>query len=209
VNDGTAVRELNDAASGDTLVAELLSSSTALLPLWNAHSLLLISSYLSSPLIAQVARRFEAVADDSLGGQFTQFLYKRMLLAGRQLSFRSSESRLEDLRQILSTMPRIVMAADSHGPYREISTGMARLARGYGGLVRPVSTACDRALYIFPRIRMAVPRRHSRIVVLFGTQLQQAGTVSSIRLSLGSTLTNLETQARELLHRGARAKAYV
>jgi lysophospholipid acyltransferase (LPLAT)-like uncharacterized protein len=202
VHDGTALKQFSDGTGSDTLSAELLSSPTALLPLWNAHSLLLISSYLSSPLIAQAARRFEAVADDSFGGEFTQYLYRRILLAGRRLSIRSPESRLEDLREILDKTPPIVMAVDSHGPYREISAGMARLARSYDGLIRPVATACDRAIYLFPKIKMAFPRRHSRIVVVFGSRLQQAGSISSTRVTLRDTLAGLEKQARTLLHRG-------
>lgn len=178
---------------------ELLSSGTALLPLWNAHSLLLISSYLSSAVLSRAARRFEAVADDSIGGQLTHVLYRRLLLNGRLLSFRSPQSRLEDLRGIMSMKPPLIMAADSHGPYRQIGMGMARLARHYSGLVRPVSIVCDRAIHIFPRIRMAIPRRNSRLVVLAGARLQPATTTSAARLSLQSALVDLESRAYTLM----------
>ena len=199
VDDGAETRPFSDESPLDSLSTELLSYSTVLLPLWNAHSVLLLSSYLSSSLLAHAAQRFEAVADDSLGGQFSQLLYRRISLPGRQLSIRSAEDRLEDLRKIVNGTPPLVMAADSHGPYREISPGMARLARSYHGLVRPVSSVCDRAIHVFPRIRIAIPRARSRIVVLFGAPLRHAESMGVVRASLSQTLRMLETQAHALL----------
>jgi hypothetical protein len=199
LEDGAFLKRFDSADSADTLGEELLSSDTALLPLWNAHSLLLISSYLSSTVISRAAGRFEAVADDSLGGQLTQALYKQILLHGRPLSFRSAECRLEDLRTIMDLKPPLIMAADSHGPYREIGSGMARLARHYRGLVRPLSVVCDRAVHIFPRIRMAVPRRNSQIVVLFGAPLEPAPTTSAAGRSLQMALMDLESRASFLV----------
>jgi len=205
--DGRSLRRFDDGDATDILGKELLSSNTALLPLWNAHSLLLISSYLSSPVLSRAARNFEAVADDSIGGQLTQALYKRILLHGRLLSFRSAESRLEDLRTIMDLKPPLIMAADSHGPYRQIGMGMARLARHYENLVHPLSVVCDRVVHIFPRIRMAVPRRNSKIVVLVGAPLRQATTTSATGRSLQMALVALESRASSILEHDGSAVA--
>jgi hypothetical protein len=202
LEDEAVLKGFDTDDSADSLGEKLLSSNTALLPLWNAHSLLLISSYLSSTVISRAARRFEAVADDSLGGQLTQALYKQILLHGRSLSFRSAECRLEGLRTIMDLKPPLIMAADSHGPYRHIGSGMARLARHYGGLVRPLSVVCNRAAHIFPRIQMAVPRRNSRIVVLFGAPLEPSTSTSATGRSLQMALISLESRASSVIRNG-------
>ena len=199
LEDGVSLKRFDDTDAADRLGERLLSSDTALLPLWNAHSLLLVSSYLSSIVLSRAARRFEAVADDSLGGRLTQALYKQIRLDGRPLSFRFAETRLEDLRAILALKPPLIMAADSHGPYRQIGLGMARLARHYVGVVRPLSVVSDRAMHIFPRIRMAVPRSNSRIVVLFGTPLEPVASTRAAARSLEVKLMDLESRATSLV----------
>jgi lysophospholipid acyltransferase (LPLAT)-like uncharacterized protein len=175
--------------------SELLASAPLLLPFWNAHSLLLISAYLGSAPLTLTAQQFEAVVDDSIGGQLTQLIFDRIGLSVRRLSIRSPEGRLIDMREMLEQKPSLVMAADSHGPYRAVSTGMARLARHYAGCVRPVSLACDRAVFIFPKIRMLVPLPGATILLALGSRLGTRGAVADTRLSLQSALLDLEAKS--------------
>jgi lysophospholipid acyltransferase (LPLAT)-like uncharacterized protein len=182
--------------------SELLASTPLLVPFWNAHSLLFISAYLGSAPLALTAQQFEAVADDSIGGQLTQLIFDRVGLSVRRLSIRSSEDRLVDMRMILEQKPSLVMAADSHGPYRAVSTGMARLARHYAGCVRPVSLACDRAVFIFPQIRMLVPLPRATILLALGSRLETSGSVADTRLSLQSALLDLEVKSAGALRSG-------
>ena len=176
-----------------------LESSPMLLPFWNAHSLLFISSYLSSPVLAALASRFEAVADDSPGGLLSQILFSRIGLVTRRLSYRSIEDRLDDLRLLLRAKPSLVMAADSHGPYRSISPGMARLARSYSGSVRPISIVCDRRIVIFPRIGMAIPLRGATIFLTIGRSVSCHKPITDIRMDLQNSLIALESQSIALL----------
>jgi lysophospholipid acyltransferase (LPLAT)-like uncharacterized protein len=187
--------------------SELLTSAPLLLPFWNAHSLLFLSVYLGSPALRLTAQQFEAVADDSTGGQLTQLLFQRIGLPLRRLSIRSAEDRLVDMRGILEQKPSLAMAADSHGPYRTVNTGMARLVLQYIGSVRPVSLACDKAVFIFPRIRMVVPLPGSTILLVLGSQLEGNTSVADMRLSLQSALLNLEAKSAGAL-RASRAHIY-
>ena len=166
-----------------------------MLPFWNAHSLLFISAYLGSPPLRLTAQQFEAVADDSIGGQLTQLLFDRIGLRVRRLSIRSPEDRLMDMRGILEQKPSLAMAADSHGPYRAVSAGMARLGLHYAGSVRPVSLACDRAVFMFPKIRMIFPLPGSTIFLALGCRLKGQTSVADMRVSLQSALLNLEAKS--------------
>ena len=188
--------------AGRSLNAIVPESSPTLLPFWNAHSLLLISSYLSSPQMVQVASRLEAVADDSPGGLLSEILFSHIGITTRRLRFRSIEDRLEDLQLLLKAKPSLLMAADSHGPYRSISPGMARLARNYMGSVKPISLTCDRSIPIFRRIRMAVPRRNATICLAIGRPLDERRSVGDTRVALDACLVKLESQSRILLQQG-------
>jgi lysophospholipid acyltransferase (LPLAT)-like uncharacterized protein len=174
-------------------------SSPMLFLFWNAHSLLFLSSYLSSPELTSVGTRFEAVADDSSGGLLSQILFSRIGLETRRLRFRSIEDRLDDLRSLLEAKPSLVMAADSHGPYRSISPGMARLARSYSDGVRPISLVCNRRIAIFPRIGMAVPLRGATILLNIGKSIGRCASVADTRMALQSSLIALESQSIALL----------
>jgi hypothetical protein len=156
--------------------------------------MLLVCAYLTSHFY-KAAKRFEAAADDSLGGRITQALFQRINLPGRMLSISSPEQRLEDLRGILSSRPNLIMAADSHGPYRAISPGMARIARSYAGNVRPLSAVCDRSFRVFRRIGMSIPLPKAKIVVGIGPTLGHlvpSRSVSDVREGLAHSLANLE-----------------
>lgn len=176
-------------------LSRLIQSSSLLLPFWNAHSLMLVTAYLSSSILREAGRWVQAVADDSPGGRITSLLFARIGLIGRSLSIASPEQRLEDLRAILTLRPSLVMAADSHGPYRAISAGMARIVRCYAGNVRPISVACTRSVPIFRRIRMRVPLPRARIVVAVGRLFGEAAPdepLLEIRKRLASMLRDLE-----------------
>ena len=186
-------------------LASVLSSRSILLPFWNAHSMLLVSAYLTSRFY-RATKRFEAAADDSLGGRITQALFERINLPGRRLSITSPEQRLEDLREILSSRPNLIIAADSYGPYRAISSGMARIARSYLGNVRPLSAVCDRSFPIFRRIRMSIPLPKANIVVGIGPTLGQLALgrpLPEVRAGLANSLASLEINLRPLLAVGS------
>jgi lysophospholipid acyltransferase (LPLAT)-like uncharacterized protein len=192
LDNGVAFMPCAEIAS---LGSELRASAPLLLPFWNAHSLLFISAYLGSPTLRLTAQQFEAVADDSIGGQLTHLLFDRIGLRVRRLSIRSPESRLIDMRGILEQKPSLAMAADSHGPYRTVSTGMARLGLQYSGSVRPVSLTCNRGVFIFPKIRMVLPLPGATILVALGNRLAGQPSVADMRLSLQFALLNLEAKS--------------
>jgi hypothetical protein len=58
-----------------------------------------------------------------------------------------------------------------------------------------VSLACDKAVFIFPRIRMVVPLPGSTILLVLGSQLEGNTSVAEMRLSLQSALLNLEAKS--------------
>jgi lysophospholipid acyltransferase (LPLAT)-like uncharacterized protein len=164
-----------------------------LLPFWNAHSLLLIGSYISSEQLSAFAREFEAVADDSTGGRLTHVVYRRLGIIGRRLSVESPEDRLADLRSILESRPNLAIAADSHGPYREVSSGTARLARYYSRSVVPLSAVCTRTVRIFSGIGMAVPLPGATVRVGFTPlQLPSQRSVPAVQKTLHQALVSLE-----------------
>ncbi len=182
----------NQSAFRD-VVRECTGPDGILLPFWNAHSLLLMTSYLSSEELNNHSRSFQAVADDSLGGRLTHLIYPRLGIVGRQLRVTSAESRLADLRLILEAKPNLVMAADSHGPYREVSSGMARLARYYSKNILPLSAVCTRTVQVFSRIGMAVPLPGATIRVGFmRLDVSTMNSIPLIRQSLHDALTSLE-----------------
>jgi lysophospholipid acyltransferase (LPLAT)-like uncharacterized protein len=187
----------------DAVIGQVLSLPT-LLPFWNAHSLLLLAAYLRLPPLQQRARTFEAAADNSAGGLLTQALYQRLGLVGRRLSLTSPEERLSDLKALFLQMPTLAIASDSHGPYRSISTGMARIARQYGDNVRPVSAVTSRSLQIFRHIKMAAPLPLSMVAVAIGapvsaaTLRQPIATMCKALEEILSTLeANLETALQQ------------
>jgi lysophospholipid acyltransferase (LPLAT)-like uncharacterized protein len=190
-----------DARELDTIFAEILSSPVVL-PLWNAHSLLILCAYLSLPALRKHAGSFEAVADNSLGGILTQALYRRTGLAGRQLSLTPPEERLSDIKDILVQRPNLVIAADSHGPYRSVGTGMARIVRQYEGNVRPISAISSRSLPVFRQIKMAIPLPSSATIIGIGAPMGSsvaAQSLSRVRDSLQRALSVLENNLRGLL----------
>jgi lysophospholipid acyltransferase (LPLAT)-like uncharacterized protein len=197
VVDGMAESHLNP----DPTITSILASQSLFLPFWNAHSMLLVSAYLSSP-VRQAVKHFEAAADDSTGGRLTRNLLERIDLTGRTLSIVSPERRLEDLREILSAKPSLIMAADSYGPYRAISSGMARIARSYAGNVRPLSAVCSRSFPMFRQIHMRIPLPKSEIVVGIGPLLGKPTLnrpLSEVREGIASSLANLEAHLRKEL----------
>jgi lysophospholipid acyltransferase (LPLAT)-like uncharacterized protein len=170
-----------------------------LLPFWNAHSLLLIASFVSSGELNAFAHQFEAVADDSPGGELTQRIYARIGIAGRKLSVVSSEARLADVRSILERKPNLVIAADSHGPYREIGTGTARLARSYRS-VALLSAASTSRVTIFRKIGMVVPTPYCRIFVGFKPFVAtEPHGIESLRRSLRNELFTIENELRQAI----------
>ncbi|MGI0016014.1 MAG: hypothetical protein ACREBU_21545, partial [Nitrososphaera sp.] len=179
----------------------LFSNSPLMLPFWNAHSLLLMTYYISSSKLRSRGLRFEAIADDSIGGLLTGHLFNTMGLRWRRLSFSSPMQRLEDIKTLLIDRPNIVIAADSHGPYRSVSAGMARLGRSYNGFIRPLSLWCDRSFRVFRRIDMVVPIPYSRIVFAIGPEIiaRPYSHVKDLQHQLQTALVNLEAETRPLV----------
>ena len=172
-----------------------------LLPFWNAHSLLLIASFISSDRLRGFSGQFEAVADDSAGGKLTQCIYARLGIAGRKLSVISSETRLADVRTILETKPNLVIAADSHGPYRQIGTGTARLVKSYRSVLL-LSAVSDSRATIFRKIGMVVPTAGCTICVgLRPYILSEPHGIESLRLSVRDALTILDDELRKAIDR--------
>lgn len=183
------------------LAFEDLLSSKVLIPLWNAHSLLLLCGYLSRPSLKERLCGLEAVADDTLGGQLTRHIYRRIGLTGRRLSLASQEDRLSDLRDILLQNPSMVMAADSHGPYRTINSGFARLVRQYCGAVRPIAAVCTRSFPVFRRVKMALPLPGGLIVIGVGEAIskgRESQSVTSTRQIVQASLSCLEAKLTQL-----------
>jgi lysophospholipid acyltransferase (LPLAT)-like uncharacterized protein len=145
-----------------------LAKPPALFLFWNAHSLLLITAFLSSNLFRELQSSFVALVDDSYGGRFTAALFSHLMIPWRRLAYTSPSLRLEDLTTLLRERPNLVMAADSHGPYRRIRPGMARMVRSYGNSFRPIFAACSRPFPLFRDIHMPFPLVRSRISVALG-----------------------------------------
>lgn len=205
VNVRVAIEErgrLSVASSEDfeRVIRQRISLPT-LFPFWNAHSLLLLCGYLALLPLRQQARNIEAVADDSPGGVLTQALYKRLGLVGRELGLVSPEKRLSDLKALFLHMPNLAMASDSHGPYRAISAGMARIVRQYRGNVTPLAAVASRTLHIFRGVRMSVPLPLTMILIGIGAPLNNATKrpIAAVSRELESALSQLEVGLKALL----------
>lgn len=190
-----SLREAQDTSQ----LEAMLASGPTLIPFWNAHSLLLLVARIGWPSLACLRERVVAVADDSPGGLLTHILYRRLGIAGQMLSVRSAEQRLIDLKSIMSAQPHLVMAADSHGPYRRINPGFARLVRSYRGNVRPLAAFADKSFPIFSRIGMAVPLPNSTISLAIGPTIPAGpeSPVATIADSLCSVLTELDEMLKQ------------
>ena len=185
---------LTEASFGDVLVPSM-ARGEILLPFWNAHSLLLMSGFISSDELRIFAQDFQAVADDSRGGQITQQIFTRLGISGRKLSVLSPESRLEDVRTILEVKPNLVIAADSHGPYRDVGTGTARLVRSYRGGAILLSARSRSLVTIFPKIRMVVPLPRSTIRIGFAHfDATKHKSIQAVRSSMKISLAHLEAR---------------
>jgi lysophospholipid acyltransferase (LPLAT)-like uncharacterized protein len=184
----------------DSVLRRTLPSPT-LLPFWNAHSLLLMCGYLCVPALREHGSSIEAAADDSPGGIITQALYQRIGLIGRQLSLASAERRMSDLKALFLQMPSLAIASDSHGPYRSVSAGMARIVRQYNGHVTPISAVASRHIHVFRRIKMVVPLPSTVILVGIGSPLGSAlgRPISAIADELTRALSSLEMNLATLL----------
>jgi lysophospholipid acyltransferase (LPLAT)-like uncharacterized protein len=203
-----AVAVASDHASGLEVVPEAeqasvfhkrTSSHSTLIPFWNAHALLLLTSFFR--IREHLPSNLEALADDSMGGLITEKLLASVGLKSRSLSFKNGVRRLEAIQELLIQRPSIAMAADSHGPYRAINTGMARLARSYEGTIQPIAAWSNSRAWLFPTIKMSVPLPGTMVVVSLGKPINvdpDATTVADLRQSLHFCLTDLD-QASALL----------
>ncbi len=162
------LRDVSSAEGPNEPLAFIWSTTPALLTFWNAHSLLILAAQHSCPHLSRATGVVAAVADDSVGGLLTHHIFRFLGIKGQMLSVTSEERRLQDLRSIMTRRPHLAIAADSHGPYRDVNAGLARLVRSYEGNVRPVSAWANRSIPIFRRIRMAVPLPKTTIVVTVG-----------------------------------------
>lgn len=174
---------------------EIFDNHPLLVTFWNAHSLLLLCAWIGLQVSSILQERIVAVADDSPGGLLTHMLYNRLHISGQMLSVESPERRLIDLKTILSKRPNLIMAADSHGPYRSINLGLARLVRSYDCNVRPISARATRSFPIFRRIRMAVPLPSAVIHVSIGSivRWQPADPLKAIAGRLQEGLVDLDS----------------
>ena len=184
----------------EATLTRLFSAAPTIFPLWNAHSLLLLAFYLGSMNLWKQMPHFQAVADDSPGGLLTGHLLRHAGIPWRKISYASPARRLEDLKQLIQDRPNLIMAADSHGPYRAVRPGLARLVRSYEGLARPLSLHCSRSIPLFRGIGMALPLPHSSISAVIG----RSPKVAVGDLSLGQVRDHLEQSLRDL---EARAEA--
>lgn len=186
---------------GLDLILHKTLRSPNLFPFWNAHSLLLLCAYICLPAFRHHAANMEAAADDSAGGMVTQELFRRLGLIGRELSVASPDRRLSDLKGLFIRMPNLAIASDSHGPYRCISTGMARIVRQYDGNVIPLSAVATRSFHIFKRIRMAVPLPSTTILVGIGSRLGSTTKkpISAVADELAGALRRLEANLTAVL----------
>lgn len=171
----------------------ILSTGPTLLPFWNAHSVVLLTAQIALPAFRSFNSRLAAVADDSPGGRLTHHLYTRLGIPKQMLSVLSLEKRLADLRSIMKRKPNLVIAADSHGPYRKINIGMARLARCYSGNVRPIAGRANKSVRLFRQIRMVVPVPTSTVSIAIGPApylnsdaVGLPETASSLRVALAN-----------------------
>lgn len=195
---GSSIEMLSPGGTAST-VAELLGSPPTVFPLWNAHSLLLLTFYLGHTAVRNQSAYFQAVADDSFGGLLTGQLFRQCGIQWRQISYISPAKRLEDLKGLMRDRPHVIIAADSHGPYRAIGPGMARLVKSYNGYVRPISLRCNKTLSLFRHIRMALPLPRSSIITVIGRPLELETahlSVLQIRECLESCLQNLELRTK-------------
>lgn len=177
---------LSDSLHGPTIV-----------PFWNAHSILLLSCYVGLSAIQRWGSRFEAIADDSLGGIITQQVFKRLRIAPRLLRFVSPADRLEDIKGILRDRPNLLIAVDSHGPYRCVKPPIVRLARTYGARLVPISLSCDRGFRLFRRVSMIFPLPGSTVALAFGEPIDAAGpgSLQTLTESVNARLGELERHA--------------
>lgn len=103
--------------------------------------------------------------------------------------------------RLMGDQPHLVIAADSHGPYRTINTGMARLVRSYGGRVRPLSLSSTRSVSLFRNIHMALPLPGATVGAVIGAVNDSGSAGASIaasRENLARSLRDLESHALAL-----------
>jgi lysophospholipid acyltransferase (LPLAT)-like uncharacterized protein len=183
-----------DARQLQAVVESLLTRGPLILPFWNAHSMLLVASYLADPCVHALGRTFEAIADDSVGGRTTQALFGRLGLKLRLLRFNREDERLQDIRGILSDAPNIAVAVDSHGPYRTVGAALPRLARTLTARMLPVALYADRTVKVFRKIKMSFPLPQATIHLAFGRPLESTDrSVKEMSQDLTCALASLES----------------
>lgn len=206
LDDGRTIQHLAEERISQ-LSDEIFSASPAILGFWNAHSLLLLALYGRVSQLRFPQARFEAVADDSMGGLLTADIFDRFDIPWRRLSYVSPPQRLDDIRSILEERPNLVIAADSHGPYKSLSSGMARLVGGYNGLFWPISLWASRSIKLFRGLDMALPLPKSTIVAVVGLPVDlrtKRLPVHEGRQRLERSLSDLETRTMIVAQRAVR-----
>jgi lysophospholipid acyltransferase (LPLAT)-like uncharacterized protein len=195
--------------NGDSFLPDLiplLKARPVVFPFWNAHSLLIIAAYLaSSDAVREHLRDINAASDDTIGGRITSEMFGRIGIKSRRIAFSDAVRRLEDIRDTLKERTGVAIAADSHGPYRQISPGMARFAKSYHGIVTPISSWCNRSFALFRRIGMLAPLPACTIVLGVGKAIDLRDTtlpLSAVREMLQISLERLEADIRTAGARG-------
>lgn len=192
-SNGGLVREPPDVVVPH--IVDLRRRRPLLIPFWNAHSLLLLAAYLTTEELKGALRNVEAVADDSVGGYLTQSLFRRAGLPLRLIRHAAQAERLMDIESILTDKPSLVMAIDSHGPYRFVSTPTARLAKTLGATVLPISAASNQVIKVFRKIGMSVPLPRARIRVAIAAPIEcHSISISAVRQLLAQSLVVLENE---------------
>jgi lysophospholipid acyltransferase (LPLAT)-like uncharacterized protein len=172
-----------------------------ILPLWNAHSLNLVTAVFGAPYIRPLAESLPVVADDTAGGRVTRSLLDHGRLAGVTLERRSPVGRLESLKRLIAQGPRFVIAVDSHGPYRTVGPAIARLALRSRAAVWVVSAVSTSKARLFRQIGMTIPYPGCRVAVVL-TELPTSdisSDITSFRQSLELALIQGEEVALQWL----------
>ena len=138
---------------------ETMATGSAIFPFWNCDSLVLLTVFAGNPSLQTLSAEFIITADDSFGGSVTLSLVRQLGLRPYLIRRSDPAGRIRDLQSLVSAEPRLVIAVDSHGPYRTVGVATGRLIRRLNAAVTPIAASCTRHVPLFRRkdLNMLLP----------------------------------------------------
>jgi lysophospholipid acyltransferase (LPLAT)-like uncharacterized protein len=164
------------------------------LALWTTDHLNLLTLAFVRGQFAGIARHLAFLVDDSLGGRVVAGVLQKQSLHSVFIRHADPAGRLRDLRALVELNAPLVLVVDGHGPYYQVGTGIASLAKAVRGVVWPCAARTYAPLLIpNSKVRVELPRPFSTIAVALAPPIvaETVGNASELADSLRMHLDHL------------------